>query len=421
MELKPGYKQTEVGVIPEDWRICQLREVCSVLRGGSPRPIEDYLTENADGINWIKIGDVGAGAKYIDSTAERILPSGMRRSRYVKPGDFLLSNSMSFGRPYILRIDGCIHDGWLVIGNYQITFSSEYLYYCLSSDGVLAQHLRYAAGSSVLNLNKDIVSRVHVAIPGPQEQANISKALGEVDQLIEQLESLIYKKKNIKQAAMQELLTGKRRLPGFEGEWEVKRLGDLGAFLKGSGVRKEEARSGELPCIRYGEIYTHHDDYIRSFNSWISRDVAATASLLRRGDILFAGSGETKEEIGKCVAFVGDSEAYAGGDIVILRPTGVDSSYLGYLLNTPALASQKSSRGQGDAVVHISATALASINLTLPTPAEQTAIAEVLSDMDAEVSALEARRDKIRKLKQGMMQELLTGRSRLVPIGTAHA
>ena len=153
---------------------------------------------------------------------------------------------------------------------------------------------------------------------------------------------------------------------------------------------------------------------MRSFNSWISREVAETATPLRRGDIVFAGSGETKEEIGKCVALVDDVEAYAGGDIVILRPNGANSLFLGYLLNTPTVASQKASRGQGDAVVHISASALASINLSLPSQAEQTAIAAVLSDMDAELAALEARRDKTRALKQGMMQELLTGRTRLV-------
>jgi type I restriction enzyme S subunit len=191
-------------------------------------------------------------------------------------------------------------------------------------------------------------------------------------------------------------------------------LGELGHFLKGSGVKKDEARSGEIACIRYGEIYTHHHDYVRSFNSWISRDVANTATKLRRGDLLFAGSGETKEEIGKCVAFVHDIEAYAGGDIVILRPFEANSTFLGYLLNAPAVASQKASRGQGDAVVHISAGALTSIEVSLPTFAEQTAIAAVLSDMDAELAALEARRDKTRALKQGMMQELLTGRTRLV-------
>ncbi len=196
-------------------------------------------------------------------------------------------------------------------------------------------------------------------------------------------------------------------------DWEVKRLGDLGPFLKGSGVKKDEARSGVLPCIRYGEIYTHHDDYVKSFNSWISREVADSATQLRVGDVLFAGSGETKEEIGKCVAFVDDIEAYAGGDIVILRPISAHALFLGYLLNTPAVASQKARRGQGDAVVHISASALASIDLLLPRPAEQRAIAAALGDVDALLGGLDRLIAKKRDLKQAAMQQLLTGQTRL--------
>ena len=200
-------------------------------------------------------------------------------------------------------------------------------------------------------------------------------------------------------------------------EWEVRRLGEVGNFLKGSGVKKDEANSGELPCIRYGEIYTHHNDYIRSFNSWVSRAVADQATRLRKGDIVFAGSGETKKEIGKCVAFVNNFEAFAGGDTVILRPraqpTEVDALFLGYLLNTPAIATQKASQGQGDAVVHISAKALASIFVPLPPLPEQCAIAAALSDVDALLDGLDRRIAKQRDVKQAAMQQLLTGRTRL--------
>lgn len=129
---------------------------------------------------------------------------------------------------------------------------------------------------------------------------------------------------------------------------------------------------------------------------------------------MFAGSGETKEEIGKCVAFIDDFEAYAGGDIVILRLTGANPVFMGYYCNTAPINSQKASKGQGDAVVHISAAALASIEVTLPSHDEQTAIATVLADMDTEIEALEQRRAKTRDLKQAMMQELLTGRTRLI-------
>jgi type I restriction enzyme S subunit len=238
--------------------------------------------------------------------------------------------------------------------------------------------------------------------------------LGDVDGLLDGLDRLIAKKRDLKQAAMQQLLTGQTRLPGFHGEWKVTRLGSVGKFIKGSGVTKDQTRTGSLACVRYGELYTHHNDVIRGFHSWISPPVAETAVLLEHGDILFAGSGETKEEIGKCAAFVSDIKAFAGGDIVILRPTDSNSEFLGYYLNTSPIARQKASRGQGDAVVHISSAGLADVRCTLPPRVEQTAIASVLTAMDAELTGLEQRRAKTAVIKQGMMQELLSGRTRLL-------
>lgn len=201
-------------------------------------------------------------------------------------------------------------------------------------------------------------------------------------------------------------------------DWDVVPIGLLGSFAKGQGIRKDEAASGEIPCVRYGEIYTHHNDHVQAFNSFISADVAKSSKRLKKGDLLFAGSGETKEEIGKCVAFLDDVEAYAGGDIVILSPVKGDSSFFGYLFNAPVIARQKASKGQGDAVVHISATALSSVKIPLPpTKTEQEAIAGALSDVDALIEALEQLIAKKRRLKQGTMQELLTGRKRLPGFG----
>jgi type I restriction enzyme S subunit len=191
-------------------------------------------------------------------------------------------------------------------------------------------------------------------------------------------------------------------------DWEVKHLGNLGKFSKGSGVRKNQALSGDIPCIRYGEIYTRHNDYIKQFYSFISKDISETAKKLKFGDILFAGSGETKEEIGKSLAFIDNFEAYAGGDIVILSTVNSDPLYLGYLLNAPIIQKQKASRGQGDAVVHISSSQLENIVIPLPSSIkEQTAIATALSDADAWITSLEQLIAKKRLLKQGAMQELL--------------
>lgn len=185
-------------------------------------------------------------------------------------------------------------------------------------------------------------------------------------------------------------------------DWQIVLMRSLGKFSKGQGISKDEAVSGEIPCVRYGEIYTHHNDIIRLFNSRISVEVARRSKRLSKGDLLFAGSGETKEEIGKCVAFVGEEEAYAGGDIVIFTPNKGSSRFFGYLFNSPIIAHQKASKGQGDAIVHISSSALSSIRVPLPpTLTEQESIAEALSYTDAFIESLEQLIAKKRQIKQG--------------------
>lgn len=197
----------------EGWVEKRLGDSADISRGGSPRPIERYLTNAPDGINWIKIGDVEKFAKYIENTEEKIIPEGISRSRFVNEGDFLLSNSMSFGRPYILKTNGCIHDGWLVIQNYKEHFNRDFLYYVLGSESVLVQYRAMASGSSVLNLNKEIVKNVLInCTESLEEQAEIATVLSDMDNEIMLLESNLEKHKLLKQGMMQELLTGKTRL-----------------------------------------------------------------------------------------------------------------------------------------------------------------------------------------------------------------
>jgi len=184
-------------------------------------------------------------------------------------------------------------------------------------------------------------------------------------------------------------------------------------FTKGKGIRKDEVVPYGTPCVRYGEIYTHYNDYIREFRSFIPDEVALESCRIMRGDLLFAGSGETAEDIGKCVAFLGEEEAYAGGDIVIFTPYGQDSMYLGYLMNHSSITCQKARMAQGDAVVHISAANLGQLQLSLPPLSEQRAIASALSDVDALISSLDKLIAKKRDIKQAAMQQLLTGRRRL--------
>ena len=169
---KPHYENVPFEV-PSSWVWCELGSVNEIARGGSPRPIKDYLTDATNGINWIKIGDTKKDGKYIDSVKEKIIPEGVKKSRMVHKGDFLLTNSMSFGRPYILNVDGCIHDGWLVISPLGKVYTSDFLYYLLSSSFAFEQFTNVASGGVVTNLNSDKVASTKFPLPPYEEQKRI--------------------------------------------------------------------------------------------------------------------------------------------------------------------------------------------------------------------------------------------------------
>ena len=175
--------------LPLGWSWERLGNITTIERGGSPRPISDYLTTDGNGVNWIKIGDTEKGGKYIYETKEKIIPEGITKSRYVKSGDFLLTNSMSFGRPYILKTDGCIHDGWLVIGNIESIFNQDFLYYALSSTLIYNTLSYRAAGSTVKNLKSDTVKTVLFPIPPLEEQRRIASDIEKIIKNIEKLEA----------------------------------------------------------------------------------------------------------------------------------------------------------------------------------------------------------------------------------------
>ena len=198
---------------------------------------------------------------------------------------------------------------------------------------------------------------------------------------------------------------------------EPTTLGQLGNFLRGKGIKRDEVSGVGVPCIRYGELYTAYEDYTFETRSFVSQAVAETALPLGPGDLLFAGSGETRAEIGKCVAYVGPTPAVVGGDVLVLRGDQFNSIYLALLLNTPAMAAQKARVGQGDAVVHIYRAALAAIEVDLPSRSQQDAIADVVIDANREITSLGRHLAKVEYIKRGMMQELLTGKTRLPGFG----
>ena len=187
------------------WERRKFNDLVLIERGGSPRPIDAFITDRPDGLNWIKIGDAPAHGKYITKTEEKISPEGLSKTRVVQPGDLILSNSMSFGRPYIMGITGCIHDGWLLIRNTKEVFDLIFLCHLLGSGQMLEQYGTLAAGSTVNNLNKELVGSVIVNYPTIEEQRKIGAYLEQIDTLITLHQRKLEKLKNIKKAMLERM------------------------------------------------------------------------------------------------------------------------------------------------------------------------------------------------------------------------
>lgn len=411
------FKQTELGCIPQEWRVTPLAAIAEVRTGpfGSALHERDYVEEGTPIITVEHLSEQGI----IHENLPRVSDSDQKRlKRYIlRKGDLVFSRVGSVDRNSL--VNGT-EEGWLFSGRLlrvrtlDCSAHPKYISYHFHSEPFKERVRSVAVGQTMPSLNTAILKDVLVLLPTPPEQRAIAEALSDVDGLIGALDRLIAKKRAVKQGAMQQLLTGKTRLPGFGGKWVCCSLADLGSFSKGKGIKREDVVDDGLPCVRYGELYTRYLNYIICPVSRIKPEVASTALKIKTGDLLFAGSGETADEIGRCAAYLGEEPAYAGGDIVVLSPNKQNSIFLGHLMNHPVVSSQKARMGQGDAVVHISTRNLSQVKVNLPLVEEQRAIAQVLSDMDAEIEALERRRDKAALLKQGMMQELLTGRIRLV-------
>ena len=421
-EVPVGYKRTEVGVIPEDWESSSVCAIASSTRNaivggpfGSDLVSKDYV---AHGIPVIRGQNMSS--QWVSGSFVFVTPTKAKslEANLAYPEDIIFTQRGTLGqvslvpdKPFSTYL---VSQSQMKLSVNRKVADPLFLFYFFTSYEQQKSIQGRTIQTGVPHINLGILREMPVRLPPLAEQRTIAEALSDVDGLLAALEALIAKKRAVKQAAMQQLLTGKIRLPGFNGAWETKRLEDLGSFSKGRGIKREDVSDAGLPCIRYGELYTRYKDYILNPVSRIPPAVALEALPIKKGDLLFAGSGETAEEIGICAAYLGEEPAYAGGDVITLTPSGQNSIYLGHLMNHPIVATQKARMGQGDAVVHISASNLAQVSIELPPLTEQTAIANILFDMDAEIAALERRRDKTRVVKQGMMQQLLTGRVRLV-------
>lgn len=269
------------------WQTRRLGEICEIERGGSPRPIQSFLTSDENGINWIKIGDATASGKYIYKTEEKIRPEGASRSRMVYPGDFLLSNSMSFGRPYIMGTTGCIHDGWLVLRQPKV--DPDYLYYVLGSDLVFDQFDRLAAGSTVRNLNIGLAKSVEIPYPSLPEQKRIVAILDEAFEGIATAKANA--EKNLQHARA---IFESHRAKAFSGTdgWLDARLDDISRNLdsKRIPITKADRVAGEYPYYGASGIVDYVADFIFDENALLVSEDGANL-LARSSPIAFSVSG----------------------------------------------------------------------------------------------------------------------------------
>ena len=409
-------KKTEIGALPSDWSVVTLLDcLCGKPSYGINAPAIAYSPQKP---RYIRITDITEAGTYSKSSPASV--EGIDIDRYyLKENDIVLARTgASVGKSYLYQKDdgNLVYAGFLIKASINdIVADARYVFACLHTQRYWQWVNTISVRSGQPGINGEEYSAYLLPLPPRPEQSAIAEALSDVDSLISSLQKLIEKKKAIKQGAMQELLTGKKRLPGFSGEWRTYKLGELGSFDKGCGISRAESNTGNLPAVRYGELYTKHTDYVKQYYSHISDDVAQTAKRVTFGDILFAASGETKEEIGVCAAIVDRRDIFAGGDIVVFTPTTeINPIFFGTLLNMPFVQKQKSERGQGDAVVHIQADSLSQIIVSMPEKNEQEALAAVIKDFNDEIEQLEKKLAKYQQIKQGMMQELLTGRIRLI-------
>ena len=199
------YPEIRFAGFTDPWEQRKLSELVEIERGGSPRPIERYITDDPCGLNWVKIGDAPELGRYITQTTEKIKPEGLAKTRQVYPGDLVLSNSMSFGRPYIMAIKGCIHDGWLLIRDAQKHFDPIFLCHMLGAPQMLNQYRMFAAGSTVNNLNKELVGKAIVSLPSKDEQREIGIVLDRLDSLITLHQRKLELLRNIKKSMLDKM------------------------------------------------------------------------------------------------------------------------------------------------------------------------------------------------------------------------
>jgi type I restriction enzyme S subunit len=427
MEVKSGLKQTEIGMFPVEWE---------------QQPLADLFTFQ-NGVNASKAA-YGSGTQFINvlevithpAISEVRIPGRVNLPKQVVAAFAVQNGDVLFNRTSETQAEvglASVYTGTttVVFGGFVIRgkpkncrLRPSFAAYALRTPAVRTQIVARGQGVVRANIGQRDLRRVQIVLPVVAEQELIAETLNDADALIESLEKLLVKKRSLKQGAMQELLTGKKRLPGFSGDWEVKVLGDVFSFGGGYSASRDQLSAEGYCYLHYGDIHTPDKTFIDVRSEYqdipklkVPLKSVSPVSLLDDGDVVFVDASEDDEGISKHVVIVnGDKKPFISGLHTIVakcRAEVLEHQYRRYCFQTAAVKTQFRFFAVGTKVSGISKSNIAKITMPIPSVAEQSAISAILADMDAEIGVLDAKLSKVRQLKHGMMQELLTGRIRL--------
>ena len=413
INVPEGYKSTDVGVIPEDWKVNNLNHIAEIIMGQSP--IGNSYNKNGKGIALIN-GPTEFTKKHPIKIQWTTSPT-----KLCKSGDILLCiRGSSTGRINVANDNYCIGRGITAI---RARETSDNLFLEFMVQNAVKSLLALSAGSTFPNLDSKSLRTIQIASPPLPEQKAIARVLSDVDELIRECDSLIAKKRDIKQGTMQLLLTGKKRLPGFSGEWEMKRLeevadnrikwsisgGPFGSNLKSSDYTTDGVRIVQLQNIGDGIFYDNYKIYTseKKANELISCNIYS-------GEIILSKMGDP---VARACFIPGLNQRYlmcSDGIRLVINKSRFNKKFVHDYINSKYFRNKAIDSSTGSTRMRIGLQELKKLTIIAPPLPEQKAIAQILSDMDAEIEALEKKRDKYKAIKQGMMQELLTGKTRLI-------
>jgi type I restriction enzyme S subunit len=401
--------------LPKGWAKKTLGEVCTIARGGSPRPIKKFITDDPNGINWIKIGDTKNSTKYITATKEKIRPEGAKFSRIVHEGDFILSNSMSFGRPYIMKTSGCIHDGWLVLQDITPNIDQDYLYYILSSNFVFSQFDSLAVGSTVRNLNSELVRGVEILIPPLDEQKRIAEKLDSlltrVDSCERHLDRVPQILKRFRQSVLAAATSGRLtedwreednitsrdfgdfEFPEFPTSWNLLPIKEI-AQVKGgkrlpNGEKLVDHDTG-FPYIRAGQLKKGTVSSEGQLYLLPSTQKKISRYIVDAGDVYITIVGASIGDAG-VIPQNYDKVNLTENAAKICQLSGVDGNYLALWLRSPQAQDIIQSLIKSGAQGKLALTRINEIPVPLPSLEEQAEIVRRVESLFAYAERLEAR------------------------------